>query len=164
MNGSHVQIALVVAAVFAVGASAISCGLVGSTTLEPFDQVKIAGLPELDYCEVRDNPGHYNGKVVKIKGRLSKFMHGLYFYDARCSVKSYEGLLDDHRTAVTFFDPKISELYNTIQGMIKPNVHGEPVDVIGIGRFTREYPTGHTDVISDRTSFHFELFSVELAR
>ena len=158
MIREQVLTALVLTAL-AMGATVISCGL--GSTLEPFDQVKIAGLPELDYCEIRTNPERYNGKVVRIRAKLSSFIHGLYFHDERCGVKSYEGLLDDNRTAVTFFEPKRSELYDTVERIRDPNVPREPVEVIAVGRFTRGYPTGQTDHISDRSSYHFELYLVE---
>ena len=154
MNRRWIQIALTFV-IIAAAAHAIA-----RNRSERFDQVNLATLPELDYCELRTNPDHYHGKVVKIRGTLGGFMHGDFFYDERCGVKSYD-LLDDHRTAVTVFEHKRTEVFDTIERIRNPSKWWEPVDVIAIGRFTREYPTGHTDVISDRTSFHFELFSIE---
>ena len=85
----------------------------------------------------------------------------VFFYDERCGVKSYEELSDDHRTAVSFFEDKATELLGMLERIRNPNKWYEPVEIIAIGRFTRGYPAGKTDHISDRTSFHFELFSVE---
>ncbi len=73
----------------------------------------------------------------------------------------YENLLDDNRTGVTFFGPRAAELHDDLKRAGIVCCYGKPTSVIAVGRFTREFPTYASDSMSDRTSFHFELFLLE---
>lgn len=128
-------------------------------SMESFDDADIASLPIINYCDVRNSPWKYDGKIVKIRAKINDFMHGTFLEDLSCADKSYEDLLDDSRTAVTFYKPKrdeIREKYKELKGHTR-----NPAEVIAVGRFIHEYPERSDDSISQRTSFHFELFSLE---
>jgi len=127
--------------------------------IESFDDVDTASLPLINYCDVRNSPGKYDGKIVKMQAKINDFMHGVFLEDLSCADKYYEDLLDDSRTDVTFYKPKSDETWEKFKEL-KDQVR-EPVDVIAVGRFTHEYPERSDDSISQRTSFHFELFSLE---
>lgn len=86
-------------------------------------------------------------------------MHGIFFEDLSCNEKYYNDLSDDSRTAVTFYKPKVDETWEKLKEL-KGSTH-MPTDVIAVGRFTLEYPERSDDSISQRTSFHFELISLE---
>jgi hypothetical protein len=128
---------------------------------ERFEEIDIAKLPQIDYCELRDSPDRYDGKIVKIRAQIANFGHGDYFDDERCSRKVYENLRDDDRTAVRYYEPHAAKLRDALKQAGLVCCLGDPTSIIAIGRFTREYPAGGSDLMSDRTSFHFELYSVE---
>ncbi len=128
-------------------------------SMESFDDVDIAGLPIINYCDVRNSPGKYDGEIVKMRAKIGDLVHGVFLGDLSCDGKFYEDLSDDSRTAVTFYKPKRDEIwekYKELKGQTR-----KPADVIAVGRFTHEYPERSDDSISQRTSFHFELFSLE---
>lgn len=128
-------------------------------SMESFDDVDIASLPIINYCDVRNSPGKYDGKIVKMRAKINDFMHGRFLEDLSCADKYCEDLSDDSRTAVTAYKPKrdkIWEKYKELKGQTR-----KPAEVIAVGRFTHEYPERSDDSISQRTSFHFELFSLD---
>ena len=136
----------------------ISC----SKHQESFDKVNISTLPRLDYCSLRNDPDRYDGRIVRISAQIGNFGHGYYFDDKRCSEKVYEDLLDDNRTAVRLFESRATELQDTLERITNGvGRNHKPTSVLVAGRFTRRYPASHTDLMSDRTSFHFEIFSIE---
>ena len=142
--------------------STMLAALLACSKIESFEEVNLAALPQLDYCELRNDPERYNGKIVRISAQIANFGHGYYFDDERCSEK-IENLLDDNRTAVELFQPLASDLHPALERMTGTGRSWEPKRVFAVGRFTRQYPTSHTDVMVDRTSFHFELYSIEPA-
>lgn len=138
--------------------------LIACTRAERFEEIDIATLPHLDYCELRKAPTQYDGKIVRINARIANFGHGDYFDDGRCGKKVYENLLDDDKTAVTYFAPRVEELDEALKRLGFVCCDATPLSVIAVGRFTRKYPTSASDIMTDRTSFHFELFSIEPAQ
>ncbi|MGQ0540521.1 MAG: hypothetical protein ACT4O9_01565 [Blastocatellia bacterium] len=134
------------------------------TPLEDFHKVDITALSETQYCEVKNNPDRYNGKIVRIRAPLGYFIHGAFFEDPQCRDKYYEQLVDDGRTALSFFEPKREELFETYQEIIKKKKAFNTIPIIAVGRFEWKYPKGISDGIEDRTSFHFEAYSIELAK
>jgi hypothetical protein len=133
------------------------------TALEEFHNVDTARLPELDYCEVKNNPRLYNGKIIRIRAPLGQYMHGVFFADPGCANKYYEELLDHGRTALAFFEPKRTELWKSSTEILKARQSRNAVPVIAVGRFEWKHPKGTSDAIEDRTSFHFELYSIQPA-
>lgn len=79
--------------------------------IESFDDVDTASLPLINYCDVRNSPGKYDGKIVKMQAKINDFMQGVFLEDLSCADKYYEDLLDDSRTAVTFYKPKSDETW-----------------------------------------------------
>jgi len=135
--------------------------LIGCSKTDTFEQVNVATLPQLDYCELRNQSDRYDGKIVKISAHIGNFGHGYYFDDERCSEKIYSDLLDDNRTSVKFFEPKAAELTDVMKNMGFVCCYTKPTNVLAVGRFTRQYPSSFGDPMEYRTSFHFELFSVQ---
>ena len=135
--------------------------LVACSKAERFEELDIAKLPPIDYCELRNSPDHFDGKTVKIRAQIANFGHGYYFNDERCSDKVHDELLDDNRTAVSFYEPQAAKLDDALDQAGFICCYGEPTSIIAVGRFIRQYPSGGSDRMLDRTSFHFELFSFE---
>ena len=128
---------------------------------ESFEEIEIAKLPQIDYCELRNSPDRYDGRIVRIGAQIGNFGHGYYFDDERCNKKVHENLLDDDKTAVQFYGPQADNVSDALERTGLVCCYSEPTSIIAVGRFTREYPSSGSDRMPDRTSFHFELFSVE---
>lgn len=132
---------------------------VACSKAERFEEIDTAKLPQMDYCEMRNSADRCDGKIVRIHAQIANFGHGYYFDDERCSKKVYEDLLDDDKTAVKFLEPRADELSDALR---RVGFDAKPTSVMAVGRFTREYPTGAgSDHMLHRTSFKFEIFSVE---
>lgn len=131
--------------------------------LEPFDNGKISTLQVVPYCEVKQNPTKYDGKLVKIDARLFWFMHGYFLQDQACSEAIDAKYLDSSRTAILFAEIRGDELHQQLRAFHSPGKLFTPVRIIAVGRFTFRSPGGYSDSINDRTPFHFELFSIEHA-
>ncbi len=128
---------------------------------ERFEAVDLASLSILDYCAIKNDPSKYSGKVLKVRAPLGDFMHGAFFEDSRCQNQIYPELTDDRRTALSFYEPNSEELHAVLQQILKNRKQiWETMPVVAIGRFKWEYPRRSTDHIKERTSFHFEVYSV----
>lgn len=127
---------------------------------ESFDEVDISALPTIEYCELRNVPGKYSGKVVRVNADMYWFMHGLFLYDVRCGNNTSNKHSDDHRTAISYYEPKSDEIMNFL-APFKPFDQKFRFKITAVGRFVKRRPTGFTDSIEDRTSFHFEVFQIE---
>src|SRR5215207_8756821 len=44
--------------------------------------------PELDYCELADNPEKYNDKIVRLKADLFISTEGSWFADPKCGINN----------------------------------------------------------------------------
>ncbi len=89
--------------------------LIACSKAERLEELNTDTLPQLEYCELRNSPERYDGKIVKISAQIANFGHGYYFDDERCGSKVYENLLDDNRTGVTFFGPRAAELHDDLK-------------------------------------------------
>ncbi len=104
-----------------------------------------ANLPILPYCELVNNPDCYSGKIVRVGARAFWAEHGLFFHEERCSGPSHG------RTAVQLPAANAEEVYNLLMNTCGREC-SKPLDLVVIGRFEK-----------DRTSFHFEIKSLESA-
>lgn len=127
---------------------------------ELFGEVDLSTLQTNEHCDLRNDPGKYSGKVVRVNAAMYWFMHGLFLYDERCGNKASNNFSDDHRTAISYYEPKSDEIMNFL-APFKPFDHRFRYKIIAVGRFVKRRPTGFTDIIHDRTSFHFEVFEIE---
>lgn len=127
---------------------------------ESFEEVDISALQTIEYCELRNDPGKYSGKVVRVNAEMYSFMHGLFLYDERCGNKTFYNFSDDHRTAISYYEAKRDEIWNFLTPL-KPFDYKFRFKITAVGRFVKRRPKGFTDSIEDRTSFHFEIFEIE---
>lgn len=132
--------------------------------LEPFETAKISTLQVLPYCEVKQNPTKYDGKLVKIDTRLNQFTHGYFLQDNACAEATDAKYLDSERTAILYKKSQYDALYEQLREIQRSKKDRfAPIRIIAVGRFTFRSPGGYSDSIEDRTPFHFELFSIEQA-
>jgi len=133
---------------------------VSTLTLNSDTDISAASnLPILDYCELANNPERYSGKVVRVRARLSGFIHGRLFYDENCAGA-------DSRTAVSYHPPtaeEITHILNRARGSDNPMNWLEPVNIIAIGKFEKVTPSNESDTIYDTASLQFEIIRVEKA-
>ena len=130
---------------------------------ESFDKVDIAGLSTIPYCEIKQNSEKYSGKVVRIDANLNWFMHGYFLEDPRCSESVDKTYLDSGRTAVSLNAQQREQLFSFLKPFDVRNQRWAPGSIVTVGRFKYERPEGWSDMIQDRTPFHFEIFSIESA-
>ena len=148
----------VVLLTFAFGITATVVWVYYNPPIESYEQVIFDDLPVVEYCDLKNNPRKYNGKIVRVNTRLNWFMHGFFLADANCS-----GEGDDARTSISFYDPKRAELYKYLEQFREAGKGWEPVKIVAVGRFRYETPRGFSDGIEDRTSLHFEIYKIESA-
>lgn len=146
---------------FAIGLGATLLWLNRGPKYESFDDIDKLPVPTVAYCDLRNNPEIYSGKIVRVEAEVFSFRHGSYLYNEDCQESDPEGrLIDNSRTAISYYPPSADHLME----QFKPFNHkfGLKARAKMIGRFTHETPEGMTDRIEDRTSFKFEIYSVEM--
>lgn len=144
----------------AVGLSATLLWLNRGPNYESFEEIDKLPVPTVAYCELRNNPGIYSGKIVRIETEFFSFRHGSYLYDEDCQQSDVTGrLIDNSRTAISYYPSSADSLME----QFKPFTHkvGVKAHARMVGRFTHEHPEGMSDHIIDRTSFKFEVYSIE---
>jgi hypothetical protein len=149
---------LVVLLAFGFGIMATVVWVYYNPPVESYEEVIFADLPVVEYCDLKNNPRKYNGKIVRVKARLNWYMHGYFLADANCSAGS-----GDARAAITFYEPKREEIYKDVENFRERNKLWEPVKITAVGRFKYEKPRGLSDGIEDITSLHFEIYQIESA-
>lgn len=116
-------------------------------------------LPILAYCELANNPEKYDGKIVRVSGRLWFMMHGYYFLSKNCD--------GERKQAAVIFpsDERGFEIENKIAkdtGLSEYHSWGFP-DIIAVGKFSRVEPSRKSDSMEDNTYLRFEILEVEKA-
>ena len=130
-------------------------------TLEPFDPSHIQELQTISYCDLRNTPNQYDGKIVRIDTNLFWFDHGYFLTDPACDAATDPKYLDSQRTALTFEDRRSVELLSFLRQYHSPERLFRPIRVTAVGRFTYRATAGYSDAIQDRTPYRFELYSIE---
>lgn len=116
-------------------------------------------LPILDYCELANNPERYSGKVVRVRARLSGFIHGMVFSDENC-------IGADKLAAASYYPPMAEEIGQTLnraRGSSSSTNWIEPVNIIAICQFRKVTPSNESDTIYDTASLQLEIMRVEKA-
>ena len=126
--------------------------------VELYDKVNLAEIPFVEYCDLRNNPRKYNGKIIRINARLNWFMHGYFLADENCS-----GEGDSARTAIDVYEPKRDLLWETLKQFKESGKMWKPVKIIAVGRFSYKNWIGGSDHIQDRTPLQFEIYEIESA-
>ncbi len=148
---------------FLVGLASVYLLVRNHTRLESNDQVGVGALPKLDYCEVRNDPDKYSGKFVRIEADMYWFMHGTYLFDANCADPAGGTLMDEARTAVRFNRERSASIDAKLPPKTRRRDWEDHYRIVAVGRFTHQRPESQSDLIDDRTSFHFEIYSIESA-
>lgn len=144
---------------FAFGVTATIFWFKYNPVIESYDEVNFTRIPSVEYCDLRNDPRKYDGKIVRINAKLNQFMHGYFLADGNCSSDG-----DEARAAISFYEPNAEEIQNLINQFREPKKLWEPVNIIAAGRFKYERPRFHSDGIEDRTSLHFEIYKIESAK
>jgi hypothetical protein len=129
-----------------------------------YEEAISKGVPDVEYCQLRNNPYEYNGKVVRVSANLHWFMHGYYLHEINCSDTKGGNRTDEARTAITVYDKNRTEVFEYLQNYHEPGKLWQPLKIIAVGRFRYKIPDGYSDGIDDRTSFHFEIYKIESAK
>ncbi len=126
---------------------------------ESFENIDFSKIPDVSYCDLRNDPKKYSGRMVRMKyGHLHWFQHGYYLEDPDCAGDEDPHLIDNGWTAIGFF--KDEEVFETFwPGLFSRSL--DSVEIVAVGEFIYKRPDGIFDVIHDRTAYHFEIYSVE---
>ena len=144
-----------------VGISATLLWASFNPRMESFDGLDVSKVPTVSYCDLRNDPGAFSGKIVRVKyADLSWFEHGYFFLDSACANDQDPYLIDNDRTSVSFYKANSAQIFDDLEYMRRSN---SPigVEIIAVGRFLYERPKGRSDGIEDRTAYHFEIYSIE---
>lgn len=125
---------------------------------ETYDEVNLAEIPFLQYCDLKNNPQKYNGKIVRVNAKLSWFMHGYFFADTNCSAED-----DSAKAAISYYEPHSEVLHKELEKYRQPKQMWEPLRVTVVGSFKYERTRGYSDGIEDRTPLHFQIYKIESA-
>jgi hypothetical protein len=133
---------------------------INSVALDQMADISAASnLPILDYCELASNPERYNGKIVRVRARLSGFIHGMVISDENC-------IGVDNQAAATYYPPMAEEIRQTLnraRGSDSSMNWLEPVNIIAIVRFEKVTPSNESDTIYDTASLQVQIMRVERA-
>lgn len=125
-------------------------------SVESYEKINFEQIPSIEYCDLRNEPRRFDGKIVRINANLNFFTHGFYFYDQRCSDNT-----DVSRTAVSIYQDNYKELENLRIKHKESGKSWQPLNITVIGRFTYKNFTGSSDHIEDRTHLQFEIYKIE---
>jgi len=115
-----------------------------------------SNLPILDYCELSNNPERYSGKIVRVRARLSGFIHGMIIADENCI-----GI--NNQAAASYNPSTTEEIKQTLERARGSDNWLEAVNLIAIGKFEKVAPSNESDLIYDTASLRFEIIRVEKA-
>lgn len=142
----------------ALGITATFLWIKFNPKVESYETTDFARIPTVDYCDLRENPQNYDGKIIRLKTTLYWFMHGYYLADGNCS----EGG-ELSQTAITYYAANSSAITVILDKFRKPYEPYGPVNITAVGRFTFKEQLGSTDLVQDRTHLQFEIYEIESA-
>lgn len=162
MNRAPFWIIAAILAFFLAGILAVVWSISNLSQLS-YDEAISKGVPSVEYCDLRDKPDEYNGKVVRVSVNLYWFLHGFYLQDDKCSDIGVGKGIDEERTAISAYEPNREKIFANLIKMRRLNDPMKPSRITVVGRFQHKSPEGFSDSIEDRTSFHFEIYKIESA-
>lgn len=122
-----------------------------------------ADLLVLDYCEVRNNPDKYDGKIIRLKAFVHSGTEGEHIYDERCpadeSIKTYY----DATAAAIYLDKQDYKKVTDVRVKRKLKPWTDPVEIIAVGKFRKNEPTKNDSSYDRNATFHFMIISVDSA-
>lgn len=142
---------------FAVGITSTIIWLKYNPFIESYENINFSEIPSVAYCDLKNNPRKYDGKIIRIKYvKLYFFTHGYFLADENCL-----GEEDLGRTAINVYEPNQDLLWNTMKQFHQKDKMWEPVEIVVVGRFTYKNRLGGSDGIEDRTHLQFEIYEFE---
>ena len=123
-------------------------------------------LPLLEYCELRNNPDKYDGKIVRLKAEINGGQHGDHLYDERCPADPSIYAYYDATAAVFYKNREDNDKVRKIRDQRLENENSEKrwtdaVNVTVIGIFKKNKPTKNDSSYERNATFHFTINSIE---
>jgi hypothetical protein len=112
--------------------------------------------PILAFCELANNPDKYSGKLVRVSGTLSGFIHGMVLFDPNCSSIGTQ-------TAVFYNVKNRDEIEKCLEKVRGSDDWRIPVNIITEGEFRRVTPSNQSDTVYDTAPLQFEIKRIEKA-
>jgi len=115
---------------------------------------KIApSLPDVAFCDAVAKPAEFDGQMIRLHANFSRGKHGATVGDSKC-IKA------DNITWVKLSAAKWDELSRAAETAYGVKNVGA-FDLVAVGKFSRNRPSGESDSLEDTAPFQFELLSVE---
>lgn len=122
-------------------------------------------LPVLQYCDLRNDPDKYDGKIVCIKTGINGGQHGEYLSSWQCPADEPNPAYYD--AAAVIYENK--EDWNKIKQIRERRIENknsrsqytDPVYVTMIGLFKKNTSTGKDSSYERSAAFHFIVKSIE---
>ena len=113
------------------------------------DELNSSNFSLIAFCDIVKNPEKYDGKIVRLKGKLSFGIEGAWFSEAKCGI--------DNAAVIESENDKVwAEIEKARTQKDKEFLINE-IDLITIGRFKNTaYNEGGL-----KTPFRFEMFWIE---
>jgi hypothetical protein len=116
----------------------------------PDEENGAADLPILSFCELAEKPEKYNGKIVRLSGRITFGLEGAWFSDSNCG--------DHDNSAIVSY--KNEDVWNPVkQAREGGKFWANALDVVVTGKFKNEV---YRDCCLT-APFQFEISKVEKA-
>jgi hypothetical protein len=119
------------------------------------DLSALGNIPSVNYCELASNPDPYAGKVIRVHGPIHQIIHGLKFFDPKCT-----GV--EQQIAITFHTQMTNEDKDALDWRKVAGLF-DGLDSVSIGRFKKVRRLLHpsSDSLVDTAPFHFEIVRIE---
>ena len=126
---------------------------------------KSEDLSLLEYCDLRNNPDKYDGKIVRLRAEINSGNHGDHLYDKRCpgneSVHSYP----DGLTAIFYKNKaeqdKVREIRDRRIDSNSQKVWTDSVNVTAVRLFKKNKPLENESSYERNAPFHFTVITIE---
>ncbi len=119
-------------------------------------------LPVLNYCELRNNPDKYDGKIVRLNTDILSGNHGEYIYDVNCpadeKIKDYYAAT----AAFMYIDRREQKKVTDIRIARSAKPWTDPVNVVTVGKFRKNEFTRNDSGMDRNAEFHFMVISLEI--
>ena len=126
------------------------------------NKILFAGLPILNYCELRNNADKYDGKIIRLQTEVNTGNHGEFLYDARCPGDEKITTYADATAAVMYIDWLEQRKTTSIRNGRRTKPWTDPVGVIAVGKFRKNEPMKGESALDRSAVFHFTVISLEV--
>ncbi len=109
---------------------------------------------DLLYCHLMAAPDEYDGKVIRVQATYVVGLHGAQF-----GVKNCPGL--GGPVWVSMSSEMWDELNREMERAYEEKSVSGPLEVVFVGRFGRNQPTGGSDTLKDTAPYRFDLSRIE---